>query len=90
LFSFRLVSALQRCISVALTVRKFGLPTSFCGTIFRFSVPVMSIQKEDVYETEDLPEAEQHMQVERIHIDMETALKRFKGRMINADHVGEL
>uniref|UniRef100_A0A915APQ8 Dynactin subunit 2 n=1 Tax=Parascaris univalens TaxID=6257 RepID=A0A915APQ8_PARUN len=73
------------------------LPTSFCGTIFRFSVPVMSIQKEDVYETEDLPEAEQHMryeeanenpeEVERIHIDMETALKRFKGRMINADHV---
>lgn len=58
---------------------------------------IMSIQKEDVYETEDLPEAEQHMryeetnenseEVERIHIDMETALKRFKGRMINADHV---
>uniref|UniRef100_A0A9J2PG38 Dynactin subunit 2 n=1 Tax=Ascaris lumbricoides TaxID=6252 RepID=A0A9J2PG38_ASCLU len=63
----------------------------------RFSVVIMSIQKEDVYETEDLPEAEQHMryeetnenseEVERIHIDMETALKRFKGRMINADHV---
>ncbi|VDM47953.1 unnamed protein product [Toxocara canis] len=57
----------------------------------------MSVQNEDVYETEDLPEDEQHLreeeaqenseEVERIHIDMESALKRFKGRMINADHV---
>lgn len=56
----------------------------------------MSLQKEDVYETEDLPEDDQHMvkeethdseEVERVHIDMEAAMKRFKGRLVNADCV---
>uniref|UniRef100_A0A0N5AGZ7 Dynactin subunit 2 n=1 Tax=Syphacia muris TaxID=451379 RepID=A0A0N5AGZ7_9BILA len=56
----------------------------------------MSIQKEDVYETEDLPEVDQPIaqeetyeseDVEKIHIDVDNALKRFQGRLLNADNV---
>uniref|UniRef100_A0A915Q404 Uncharacterized protein n=1 Tax=Setaria digitata TaxID=48799 RepID=A0A915Q404_9BILA len=56
----------------------------------------MSLRKEDVYETEDLPEDDQQMvedevteseEVERVHIDVDSAMKRFKGRLVNAENV---
>lgn len=56
----------------------------------------MSIQKEDVYETEDLPEVDQYVRqeeayesedVQRIHIDVDSALKRFQGRLLDAGSV---
>ncbi|VDK68974.1 unnamed protein product [Litomosoides sigmodontis] len=56
----------------------------------------MSLQKEDVYETEDLPEDDQQIiedeiieseEVERMHIDVDSAMKRFKGRILNAEDV---
>uniref|UniRef100_A0A0R3S623 Dynactin subunit 2 n=1 Tax=Elaeophora elaphi TaxID=1147741 RepID=A0A0R3S623_9BILA len=56
----------------------------------------MSLRKEDVYETEDLPEDDQQMiedeiaeseEVERVHIDVESAMKRFKGRLLSAENV---
>ncbi|VDN04691.1 unnamed protein product [Thelazia callipaeda] len=55
----------------------------------------MSYQKEDVYETEDLPEDDQQMieddftesEVERVHIDVDNAMKRFKGRLLSAENV---
>ncbi|VDK29155.1 unnamed protein product [Gongylonema pulchrum] len=56
----------------------------------------MSLQKEDVYETEDLPEDDQQLiedevhegeEVQRVHIDVGEAMKRFKGRLVNAENV---
>ncbi|KAL4002172.1 Dynamitin family protein [Acanthocheilonema viteae] len=56
----------------------------------------MSLRKEDVYETEDLPEDDQQMiedevaeseEIERIHIDVDNAMKRFKGRLVSAENV---
>lgn len=57
----------------------------------------MSVQKEDVYETEDvvvidetLPEERyDNPEIERVHIDLDGALKRFGGRMVNAKDVGK-
>ncbi|EFO16078.1 hypothetical protein LOAG_12430 [Loa loa] len=56
----------------------------------------MSLRKEDVYETEDLPEEDQQMiedeiaeseEVERVHIDVDNALKRFRGRLLSTENV---
>ncbi|VDD87952.1 unnamed protein product [Enterobius vermicularis] len=56
----------------------------------------MSLQKEDVYETEDLPEVDQYVRqeeayesedVQKIHIDVDSALKRFQGRLLDANTV---
>ena len=56
----------------------------------------MSIQKEVVYETEDVPveeapQAEEKFEsedVETMHTDVDAALKRFGGRLLDADKVG--
>lgn len=56
----------------------------------------MSLQKEDVYETEDpLPseaiETEEQFDdqdIEKIHVDIDGALKLFGNRLLNADDVG--
>ncbi|KAM3724373.1 putative dynactin subunit [Dirofilaria immitis] len=56
----------------------------------------MSLRKEDVYETEDLPEDDQQMiedeiieseEVERVHIDVDNAMKRFRGRLLSSENV---
>nr|CDP93615.1 BMA-DNC-2, isoform d [Brugia malayi] len=56
----------------------------------------MSLRKEDVYETEDLPEDDQQMiedemneseEIERVHIDVDNAMKRFKGRLLSTENV---
>uniref|UniRef100_A0A914DIQ4 Dynactin subunit 2 n=1 Tax=Acrobeloides nanus TaxID=290746 RepID=A0A914DIQ4_9BILA len=55
----------------------------------------MSVQKEDVYETEDvvidegapLEERFDNPEVEKIHVDVEGALKKFGGRMISSKNV---
>uniref|UniRef100_A0A2K6WKI7 Uncharacterized protein n=1 Tax=Onchocerca volvulus TaxID=6282 RepID=A0A2K6WKI7_ONCVO len=56
----------------------------------------MSLRKEDVYETEDLPEDDQQMigdeiveseEIERLHIDVDNAMKKFKGRLLSAENV---
>ncbi|TKR78246.1 hypothetical protein L596_019084 [Steinernema carpocapsae] len=55
----------------------------------------MSIQKEDIFETPDYPEEEpvereetfESEHIESIHVNMDAAMKKFKGRMINADCV---
>ncbi|VDN91403.1 unnamed protein product [Brugia pahangi] len=56
----------------------------------------MSLRKEDVYETEDLPEDDQQMiedemneseEIERVHIDVDSAMKRFKGRLLSTENV---
>uniref|UniRef100_A0A915EP50 Dynactin subunit 2 n=1 Tax=Ditylenchus dipsaci TaxID=166011 RepID=A0A915EP50_9BILA len=55
----------------------------------------MSVQKEDVYETDDIPvpeeiEIEEQFEdqaVEKIHVDVEGAIKLFGNRLLNADAV---
>uniref|UniRef100_A0A1I8AVP4 Dynactin subunit 2 n=1 Tax=Steinernema glaseri TaxID=37863 RepID=A0A1I8AVP4_9BILA len=55
----------------------------------------MSTQKEDVFETPDYPEEEpvereetfDSEHIESIHVNVDAALKRFKGRMLSADAV---
>lgn len=57
----------------------------------------MSIQKEDVYESEDVPliesvDYEEQFDdpgIEKIHMDMEGAIKLFGNRILNADDVGK-
>lgn len=56
----------------------------------------MSIHKEDIYETEDYPtteivNVEEHFDnpdIEKIYVDIDSAMKRFGNRLINADNVG--
>jgi len=54
--------------------------------------------KEDVYETEDVPVSEEtvnneedfeDLDIEKIHVDVEGALKRFGRRLLNADNAGD-
>lgn len=56
----------------------------------------MSMVKETIYESPDVPEENDFQlpaegideDIERIHIDVEQAKKRFAGRFITADGVG--
>ncbi|MFH4978467.1 hypothetical protein AB6A40_005176 [Gnathostoma spinigerum] len=58
---------------------------------------IMSIQQEDVYETEDVPDDDDEVSgketfvdsedVELVHIDMDAAMKRYKGRLLSGDNV---
>lgn len=58
----------------------------------------MSIQKEDVYETEDYPPSKvksveeifDDPNIEKIHVDIDGAIKRFGNRLLNADDVGKI
>ncbi|CAJ0587428.1 unnamed protein product, partial [Mesorhabditis spiculigera] len=57
----------------------------------------MSAMKEDVYESEDVPERPEPKyfnddlglpeEIERIHIDIETVMKKFQGRLVSAENV---
>lgn len=55
-------------------------------------------QNEDVYETSDLPEDDQHLKgtqeqfesdaIERVQLDVADAFNKFKGKTLAADDVG--
>ncbi|KAK0417391.1 hypothetical protein QR680_012981 [Steinernema hermaphroditum] len=56
----------------------------------------MSTQKEDVFETPDCPAEEpverdgesfESEHIESVHVNIDAAMKKFKGRMLNTDHV---
>lgn len=56
----------------------------------------MSIVKETIYETPDVdeahpapePETFESADVERVHLDLDSAIKRFAGRFISAESSG--
>lgn len=56
----------------------------------------MSVLKEDVYESEDVPLTEtvdyeeqfEDPSIEKIHVDMEAVIKLFGNRILNADDIG--
>ena len=56
----------------------------------------MSVIKETIYETPDVedveevqePEAFENKEVERVHLDLDAAFKRFAGRFISSENTG--
>jgi hypothetical protein len=58
----------------------------------------MSLYKEDVYETEDLPEPEpddkdeyfENKEIEKVHVDLKTAKRRFGNCVLESGGVGLL
>lgn len=66
--------------------------------IVLYKILAMSVIKETIYETPDIPEVEEiqepetfeNKEVERVHLDVDAAIKRFAGRFISAEDSGIL